>query len=179
MIHQGAAPLDARQVRIRPAGPGDCPFILGLAARLDAGGLPPWHDPDKFHAFHQEGIDHTAAAVLAIDAGRVTDHAVFLAEASGRDGAIPLGVLHLKDDHSFLTGESQGYIEVLAITQEAEGRGVGWALMRAAEGWARGRGHRLLALDTAGVNAHARAFYRRCEHAEEVSKYVKVLEAGA
>jgi len=165
-------------MRIRPAIPEDCPFIQGLAARLDEGGLPPWHDAAKFHAFHQAGVDRTAAAVRAIAEGRVTDQAVLLAESSGRDeAASPLGVIHLKDDRSF-TGEAQAYIDVLAITKEAEGRGVGWALMRAAEDWARGRGHRLIAPDTAGVNAHSRAFYRRCQYEEEVVKYVKVLDAG-
>lgn len=176
MTAPGAPPPASPAVQIRPAVPVDCSFITGLSWRLDDGGLPPWHDRAKYHAFHQAGVDRTAATVVAIAAGGAVDRAVLLAEAaeSGGPGA-PLGVIHLRGDRGFLTGEARACIEVLAITREAAGRGVGRALMRAAEDWERGRGCRLIALDTAGVNAHACAFYRRCACEEEVVTYVKAL----
>ena len=163
-------------LRIRPATGEDRPFIVSLSWRLDDGGLPPWHDRAKFHAFHQAGVDQSAAVTEAIAEGSLTDRAVLIAEAvSDDEPPIPLGIIDIRDDRSFLTQEAQAYIEVLAITKAAEGRGVGWALMQAAETWARVRGHRLVVLDTAGVNTHARAFYRRCGFEEEVVKYAKVI----
>src|SRR3712207_7111016 len=50
---------------------------------------------------------------------------------------------------------------------EASGRGVGRTLMEAAAEWARGRGYRLLTLETFGDNHGARAFYARLGYREE------------
>jgi GNAT superfamily N-acetyltransferase len=46
------------------------------------------------------------------------------------------------------------------VTREAEGRGVGAALMRAAEAWARSRGHGKLTLNVFDGNLEP----ERCEH---------------
>jgi GNAT superfamily N-acetyltransferase len=64
------------------------------------------------------------------------------------------------------TGESDAYVGELVVAEPAQGRGVGRALMAAAEEWAREGGHRRLTIETA-ANDGARAFYAAIGYAEE------------
>ena len=57
------------------------------------------------------------------------------------------------------TGERQAYINELATSEVAEGRGVGTALIAACEHWAREQGYRILALSTGAANERALGFY--------------------
>jgi GNAT superfamily N-acetyltransferase len=168
MPHATAAPWS---YTIRPALPTDTAFILTLSDRLDAGGLPPWHATADFHAFHHRAVEQLAALVAEIS----PEQAVLIAEREGDAQPIALGLVNVLDGSNPITGERQGYVQVLAVTAEAEGHGVGRELMCAAEAWARGRGHRLIALDTAGVNQRSRAFYRGGGYQEEVVAFIKVL----
>jgi GNAT superfamily N-acetyltransferase len=168
--------VSGRVSTIRPASPADNAFIRTLSWRLDDGGLPQWHGAADFHAFHARGIEQVVAAVDAIAEGGATDQAVLVAESAAEGGrTIPIGVVHFRDGKNALTDEPQGYVAVLAVTKEAEGHGVGRALLEAAEAWARARGHRMLSLDTAGINARSRAFYRRGGYNEEFVGFVKIL----
>lgn len=151
---------------MRPATPADADFIHTLAPRFAEGGLPSWRDRDQLLAFTEDGI---AAAIAAIGQ---PDHLTLI--ATGDDGA-PLGFLHAFGERSGLTGEEQGYISMLAVAAEASGRGIGRALMEAAEDWARDRGYRLLTLETFGDNHPARAFYARLGYREETLKLAREL----
>src|SRR3954447_9186580 len=91
---------------IRPAGPADAQFILTLSHRLDAGGIPPWHDPPAFHAFHQRSVEQVAALVAAVP----PEQAVLIAEMSPDHGdRISLGLVSARDDANRFTGERQGH----------------------------------------------------------------------
>lgn len=159
------------QVSIRRATTADRGFILGLAPRLAAVSTLAWRDPERLSRFSAMGV---AEAVTAVEnAAEEPTEAVFI--ATDGDGK-SLGVIHLKGDISVLTDEPQGYVSVLAVTAEAEGRGVGRALMAMGEAWARARGYRHLALDVFATNGHARAFYEHLGFAEETLKMVKPLE---
>jgi ribosomal protein S18 acetylase RimI-like enzyme len=72
--------------------------------------------------------------------------------------------------------KSRAYVSMLAVTTEAEGSGVGKALLAAADDWARQRGYRHLALDTFGDNTHARAVYQRLGYQEESVRMVRLLD---
>jgi ribosomal protein S18 acetylase RimI-like enzyme len=151
---------------LRPATAADTDFIRALAPRFADGGYPPWRDHELLRAFSEAGL------AAAIDAIGKPDHLTLI--ATGDDGA-PLGFIHAFGERSGLTGEEQGYISMLAVLPAASGRGVGRALMEAAEDWARGRGYRLLTLETFGDNHGARAFYARLGYREETLKLAREL----
>jgi ribosomal protein S18 acetylase RimI-like enzyme len=90
------------------------------------------------------------------------------------DTGEPLGFATVSEETHF-TGESQAYIGELATMPEAEGTGVGKALVLACEAWARGCGLRILSLSTGAANARALGFYRHLGFAEEDVKLVKIL----
>ncbi len=63
-------------------------------------------------------------------------------------------------------GISEPYVEALAVTPAARSRGVGTALMQAAEHAARERRHATIGLHVGVTNARARALYRRLGYEE-------------
>jgi ribosomal protein S18 acetylase RimI-like enzyme len=64
---------------------------------------------------------------------------------------------------------------VLAVSDEAEGRGVGSALLDACESWARARGSDRLTLHAMVANTRARTLYERRGYVGELVRYVKML----
>ncbi len=157
-------------VAIRPATSEDAAFIGDLTSRFAETGSPPWRDPGRMAHFFRRSIGEIAELVAA-DAVNPRE-AVLIATG---EGAAPLGFIHLRPDLCGLTREWQGYVNALAVSATAEGRGIGRALLLAGESWARERGFRYLALDTFGTNERARAFYEHLGFAEESLKLVKVV----
>lgn len=157
-----------RALQIRPATAADTDFINGFVGRFAESGALPWRDPALMANFHANGVAQAAAQARAPEAG----HQVLI--ATDNDGQ-PLGFIYLHSQRTGLTGEEQGYVSILSVTQEAEGRGVGRALLAAGEAWAREQGFRHLALDTFGDNTHARAVYVHLGFAEESLRLVKGL----
>lgn len=153
-------------VRIRYATPSDGPFVLALAPRLIAFDVPRWRD---------------SGAILRSSEAQLTD----ALSASGPEEEVliaedfearPLGFIHVESAEDFFTGRAQGYVSNLAIEKAAEGRGVGRALMEAAETWTRSRGMGELTLYVFTNNSSARAFYERLGFAEDSLKLVKKLD---
>ncbi len=157
-----AAAQDQQRPSIRRMRLDDREFIISLVPRLEEVGMPPWRDAEKMHAFHQHYGDETANA-------SGLDQAVFIAESAGER----LGVVHVLEATSGLTGERQGYVATLAVSERGEGRGIGRALMTEAEAWCRERGLNLIALDVFAQNIGARAFYARLGYVEETLKMIK------
>jgi ribosomal protein S18 acetylase RimI-like enzyme len=155
---------------LRPATTADADFIRALTARFLAAGTPPWRDAARIAIFHRRGVGEIAELVAA-DCVR-PEEAVLIATDPDRTR---LGFIHLRPDVSGLTLEQQGYVNALAVTEEAAGRGIGRMLLAAGEEWARERGYRYLALETFGDNRNARAFYSHLGYEEETLKLVKVL----
>jgi ribosomal protein S18 acetylase RimI-like enzyme len=162
--------MTTQHIRIRPAAASDRDFILGLAPRLAAASRLAWREAERLDRFSELGMQDTVLAVE--EAAHEPTEAIFIAET---DESQPLGVIHLKGDVSVLTDEPQGYISVLAVTVEAEGHGVGRALVAAGAAWARQRGYRHLALEVFATNRHARTFYEHLGFAEETLRMVKPL----
>jgi len=151
-------------VHVRPYEAADWDFVLSLAPRL-ALGIPPWRDKRAMLATVQEWITDSIAR-----RGEPSEVFVAVGERGER-----LGFASVSDETHF-TGTVQAYIGELAVVQEAEGTGIGKALVRACEQWARHRGHRFLSLATGAANARALAFYRHLGFHDEDVKLVKVLE---
>lgn len=98
--------------------------------------------------------------------------AVLIAEAE--DGT-PLGVISLKVGAD-VAGIEQGHVADVAVAPGARRRGVGRALMRAGEAWARERGFGVLTLDVWPTNEPALAFYRRLGYVAESLCLIKALD---
>jgi len=150
-------------IRIRPYSSPDRDAVLALGNRLVIG-LATWRDPAKMQAAARRWIEGDIARI-----GQTC--AVLVAE--GATGHL-LGFVTVARDVHF-TGDEQAYIGELVVAEQAEGHGVGRALMSAAEEWARTGGYTFVVLDTGSANDGARAFYARLGYGEESVKLVKPL----
>lgn len=155
-------------IEIRPATIADGAWILPLSARLHDFGPPPWRPREAMDAAVAAAVE---AALRAPEEGQI----VLVALAS--DGE-RLGFVHVHSAVDYFTHEEHSHVSDLAITREAEGRGVGRALMEAAESWAASRGHRLLTLNVFDSNQRARRLYDRLGYQPDTTKLVKVLRSG-
>ena len=146
----------ADSVRVRPAGAGDRAFVLETAPRLAAFGPPEWRTPDE------------------VIEGEARDGGALPVPESGTLG--PAGLTYLETLRDYFTREAHAHVGILAVSEHAEGRGVGSALLAAAEDWARGRGARKLTLNVFEGNRRARALYERRGFLPESLRYVRRLE---
>lgn len=154
--------------RVRPyEQPADREFVVDLAPRLTIG-IPTWRDRGRMLTAAQRWVDGSIAR-------RGAKAEVFV--AVGADGQ-RLGFATVAEEVHF-TGETQAYIGELATIPEAEGLGVGTAMVLACEEWARRRGYRILSLATGAANARALGFYRHLGFADEDVKLVKILDASS
>lgn len=151
---------------IRRATLADRAFAEEVASRLLVG-TAPWRDRDALLAtFRGWLLDGLAAS----DAGR-DDHAAYIAETAA---GVPVGIVTVSASQHF-SGEAQAEVGELAVIAEVAGQGVGSALLRATEDWARAHGYRFLSLATGAANSRARAFYARHGFAEEDVRQTKPL----
>jgi ribosomal protein S18 acetylase RimI-like enzyme len=141
----------AGDIVIRPATAADRPFLDSLDDRLIEEAVVPEITRGEIVAFQS---NYTRAALDTDKPGAVTLVAV--------DGMHqPLGYIQLEPHEDMLTGGTSGYVSMLAVGAEAEGRGVARRLMEAANAWAVQSGFRFLLLDVFASNATARRFYDR------------------
>ena len=110
--------------------------------------------------------DHDTPAVLQL--------APRLAEGVAVCKASITGVITIREQRHF-TGELDGYIGELAVAAHEARRGIGRALIAAAETWARDRGLRHLTLHTGIANIPARDFYAALGFREEEIRLTRPL----
>ena len=125
--------------------------MLSLDDRLIAEAAGPGLTRENFAAFQSR---YTKAALDAPPEGSMT---LIAADGAGT----PLGYIHLESTEDTLSGTTAGYVSIIAVRAEAEGRGVAKRLMEGAESWADSRGYGFLLLDVFGSNVTARRFYER------------------
>jgi GNAT superfamily N-acetyltransferase len=154
----------ARAIRVRPARGADRAFVLDTAARLADFGPPAWRSPEEL-------VEGEARTLRDFFESPDDGSTLLIAEAGERRVGFAL-VEELRD---YFTLERHGHVGILAVTAGAEGRGVGGALLRAAEAWARDRGFRTLTLNVFSGNRHARAVYEHMGFEEDTVKYVKQI----
>jgi ribosomal protein S18 acetylase RimI-like enzyme len=87
-------------------------------------------------------------------------------------------IVIITNTHDELTGEPQGFVADIAVAPGARRRGVGAALLRAAEDYVAGQGLPYLALSVSSFNAPALRLYQRLGYQEEWKKLVKRLKGG-
>src|SRR5262249_7117931 len=116
----------ASHVRVVVARPEHADFVLELVPELVAFGPPPWR-----RVPHMIDVD-TRVIRRALD-GQSDGAAVFVAEDAN---GTPLGFTHVCPDPDYYTQGPCGHIADLVVAPSARGRGVGEALLAAAERWA-------------------------------------------
>ena len=152
-------------VHVRSANPDDLEFILSLTPRLTDFDLPAWRNSDAIQASSDDLLRN---ALLTPPVGS----AVLIASSASGER---LGFIHLETEHEFFTAEPQGYVANLAVNGESEGKGIGKALMSAAETWTKVQGMQHLTLFVFAGNTGARTFYEKLGFAEDSLKLVKAV----
>jgi len=142
-------------MHIRPAQESDRDLLLELAERLQEG-VAPWRDPEDVRRAVVGWVRESLADLSD------PDSAAFVAEQSGEG----VGFVCVSERPHF-TGEVDTYIGELVVAKMAQGKGVGRALVRAAEDWGRARGRKRVVVDTGAANAPARQFYAALGYEEE------------
>jgi GNAT superfamily N-acetyltransferase len=152
-------------VKIRRALSNDSSFVLRAALRLVDFDPPAWRTSTDI-------VKGEVRNLRAFFAAPPAGSALLIAE-SEPDGN--LGFVYLERQQDYFTLEWHGHVGMLVVAEEAEGQGIGSALMRAAEAWAREQGYGKLTLTVFEANRKARALYDHLGYAPEMHRYVKVL----
>lgn len=151
--------------RVREASPADVEAMRRLLPRLAAFDLPArrapedlWRDDERMLLRWRDGGEPELFAHVAVN---------------GDEQILGLAVVRLREE--LLSHAPSAHLEVLAVAQEAEGRGMGKALVTAAEGKARAQGAETMTLHVFGVNVRARGMYERLGYDGELMRYIKEL----
>ena len=153
------------EIVIRPATERDRDFIVGLVPSLLEFGSPVWRDAGALRS----GFGALLGRALGSQ-----DHRRALLIAQTTDEA-PLGFISLKVVENIEGGE-RAHVADLAVADSARRMGVGSALMKAGEAWARDRGFDLLSLDVWSTNDAALAFYRHAGYSVNSLSLIKRLD---
>lgn len=152
----------SRRPVIRSYRDTDQTSLVSLASRLSVG-IPQWRSVEGMQAAARQWVDVSIKNIGPEAAVFVADH----------DGVIA-GFASVSREVAF-TGEAQAYIGELAVAAEAEGQGIGQALLAAVERWAREHGLGLLVLDTGAGNSRGRHFYAQSGFLEESVRLTRIL----
>lgn len=152
-------------VRVRSGTPEDREFVITTARRFASFGPPAWRTPAEVVGGEVRCLDEFYD-------GLMPGCELLIAED---DGHVPLGFAFLEPHVDYFSQETHGHLGMIAVADGAEGRGVGAALMTAAEAWALDRGYRKLTLNVFEENARARQLYERFGFKVETVRYTKPL----
>lgn len=144
---------------IRDAGPGDAAAITELTRRL----MPvpePGRDPAMYATYFARPTDYPPGTRTVV--------------ACGSDD-VPIGYLTVRPETESFSGVERAYIERIAVSDVAEGSGVGRALLDWAAEWAQSRGYATIALDVFASNDRARRFYARNGYTDDFVRMVRPL----
>ena len=166
-------------ISIRPAASADRTFVVDLADRLVDGFDAPSHrtKPELIEGDRRalaQWFDNFSRTEGLADADREADEVMFIAELDGR----PAGVAYLVTLIDYFNLRPHAHLSVLAVSKEAEGQGVGSALLDRSLAWAKERRSDRLTLSALVTNARARALYERKGFGGEYIRYVLPLQSG-
>jgi len=150
--------------RVREATVEDIEPIRALLPRLAAFELPQRRSPEDLWRGDEEML------LRWVD-GR--EPSLYSWIAVSEDSVLGVVVIRLRDE--LLSHEPGAHLEVLAVAYGAEGRGIGQALVRAAEHGARDKGAHSMTLHVFGVNTRARGMYEKLGYDGELLRYIKEL----
>ena len=107
------------------------------------------------------GLNYTAVDQSSeTTAKRASGGQCFIAELSGElVGTIVVQPTYATNDCEYFTRHGVAAVHQFGVEPKAQGKGLGRALLYACESWARERGYRELAMDTAEQAEHLISFY--------------------
>ncbi len=151
-------------VSIRPATHENRDAMVALLPRLADFDIPPGRHPEHLWSGDRDmllsWLDGTAPNVRAL---------------VSVEGDTLLGFTLLSFKEEMLSHEPSAHLEVLVLSKEAEGRGVGKALIEATETVAREGGATSMSLHVFARNTRARGLYERMGFDGELLRYYKPL----
>lgn len=150
---------------VRSARPEDREVVLRDAARLASFDLPAWRPAEEIVSGERRTVE------------RYFDEepeGTRLLVAEGDGGAVR-GFVFLETVEDYFTGTPHGHVGMLVVSEDAEGQGVGRALMRAAEEWGRQHEFDRLSLNVFATNHDALALYDHLGYVPETVRFVKFL----
>ena len=157
-------------IAVREGTAADRDFVIDTARRFASFGPPPWR-PE---------LEVVAGEVRCLDDffdGRLKGPVLLIVEDEADEGTgARLGFAFLEPAIDYFSGDRHGHLGMIAVTETAEGRGAGAALMRAAEDWARRSGYPKLTLNVFEGNGRARRMYERFGYRVETLRYVKPID---
>jgi ribosomal protein S18 acetylase RimI-like enzyme len=159
-----ATDIPAPHIRLAHADDDD--FILALAARFVDFDLPAWRKRSET----LNGIRADIARHL-----RELPPASHLYVAEDEDGE-RLGFLHLQTQKDFFTGVLNCHISDLVVAPQFDGKGVGSALLKFAEHWAKEHRCKHVTLSVFPANARAQALYERHGYGVETLRMAKLVK---
>lgn len=151
-------------ISIRPAEFSDRQFLLDLVDRLASFDVPAWRPKTEL-------IEGDRRPLRRWFDTRREGEAIFIADIDG----IPAGYAYLVTLVDFFTERPHAHLSVLAVSADAEGRGVGSALLDRCVAWAKEQNSDRLTLSALVTNSRARALYERKGFAGEYIRYVLPL----
>jgi ribosomal protein S18 acetylase RimI-like enzyme len=92
-------------------------------------------------------------------------------------GAV-VGAILLDERRDYFTDQKHGHVSILAVARDAEGQGIGRALLAAAEDWGRANGFARLTLSVFSENHRAKRLYERQGWRPEIETWYKPLLDG-
>ena len=135
-------------MRIRPATAADEVAVTALADRL-CEGVARWRDSEAVLSAVRGWVQSS------LDTREDPGHAVLVAELNRE----VVGFVTVSPSHHW-SGEPEASIGELVVGRQAEGRGIGRALVEAAMTGARESGYTRISVSTGAANARARALYQ-------------------
>jgi ribosomal protein S18 acetylase RimI-like enzyme len=151
--------------RIRPATPTDVDTILDLFPRLAAFELPAnrsaedlWRGDAELLRSWSMGQAPQCMVHVAVD----------------RQQAI-LGIAMAQLREELLSHAPSAHLEVIVVRDDAEGQGIGKALIHTIEQAVREQGAQSMTLHVFATNTRARAVYERLGYNGELIRYIKHL----
>ena len=153
-------------ITLRTAKTDDRAAIVALCERLADFELPRGRTAREIAAADLPIID----AQLA----RPGKEVLFLVAEDDGLGVVGTVFANTRDD--YFTGRRAAYVEVLAVSDQTQGQGVGRRLMDAVDEWARALGYYRVELSVFAANRRARSFYERLGFREEFVRCVKEVD---
>jgi GNAT superfamily N-acetyltransferase len=150
---------------IRRAAAADELAAIELLPRLADFGPPAWRTREEIAEGETRALRGHFRSPLSGDE---------LLVAIGPDGRL-LGLVFLETKRDYFTLVAHGHVGILVVAAEAEGQGIGRALLAAAVRWGRARAFGRLTLGVFAANLRAREVYERDGWQAEILTYVKPL----